>query len=132
MIKAGDVVVWTNDETREVMVWPHQKGCPEDYPPWVRGNWCDPIGAAYTAWRHASNAQRIAALLEAVIELAMQGYPVKTVLVAFAEIEEFRALGGKSYSMCRALTSALIGKCLEPNTMSFEELLEHYRPPAEG
>jgi hypothetical protein len=28
--------------------------------------------------------------------------------------------------MARALTSALVGKCLEPNTMTFEELLMHY------
>ena len=30
--------------------------------------------------------------------------------------------------MCRALTSALVGQCLEFNTMNFEELLIHYAP----
>ena len=30
--------------------------------------------------------------------------------------------------MCRALTATLVGKCLEPNTMGFEELLKHYAP----
>jgi hypothetical protein len=48
------------------------------------------------------------------------------VLTAFAEVREFRKLGGRSYPMCRALTKALLGRCLEPNTMSFEELLVHY------
>lgn len=67
-------------------------------------------------------------MLETVIDLAMQGFDLGTVLRAFAGVEEFRALGSESYPMCRALTSALVGKCLEPNTMSFEELLEHYRP----
>jgi hypothetical protein len=129
MIKAADAVIWTNSATREVMVWPHAKGCPEEYPRWDRGHyWGDPIGAAYTAWHRASPAQRLALMLETVIDLAMQGYSIKTVLVAFAEIEEFRALGDKSYPMCRALTSALLGKCLEPDTMSFEELLKHYQP----
>ena len=28
--------------------------------------------------------------------------------------------------MCRALTAALVGHRLEPNTMDFEELLKHY------
>jgi hypothetical protein len=71
-------------------------------------------------------------MLETVIDLAMQGYPINTVLVAFAGIEEFRALGDKSYPMCRALTAALLGRCLEPNTMSFEELLQHYQPKGNG
>lgn len=34
--------------------------------------------------------------------------------------------------MCRALTCALVGRCLEPNTMSFEELLEADRPKREN
>jgi hypothetical protein len=69
-----------------------------------------------------------ALMLETVIDLAMQGFPLKDVLTAFAEVREFRALGSQSHPMARALTSALLGKCLEPNTMSFEELLAHYRP----
>jgi hypothetical protein len=31
-----------------------------------------------------------------------------------------------SYPMCRALTAALVGRSLEFNTTSFEELLVHY------
>ena len=42
-------------------------------------------------------------------------------MTAFAEVSEFRALGRESYAMCRALTSALVGQCLEFNTMSFDE-----------
>jgi hypothetical protein len=52
------------------------------------------------------------------------------VLSAFTEVAESGALGGKSYLLCRALTSALVGRCLEPNTMSFEELLVTYGAPA--
>jgi hypothetical protein len=62
-------------------------------------------------------------MLETVIDLGMQGFPLKQMLRAFAEVREFRALGSQSYPMCRALTSALLGRCLEPNTMSFEEVL---------
>jgi len=55
-----------------------------------------------------------------------------TIIAAFAEVREFRALGNQSYPMCRALTTALLGRSLEPNTMSFEGLLIHYRPVAGG
>lgn len=65
-------------------------------------------------------------MLETVIDLAMQGLPIKDALVALSEVPEFKALGGQSYPMCRALTSALVGQCLEANTMSFEELLQRY------
>src|SRR5262245_56105566 len=34
----------------------------------------------------------------------------RTVLKAFAQVREFRALGAKSHPMCRALTKALIGE----------------------
>jgi hypothetical protein len=51
-------------------------------------------------------------MLETAIDLAAQGYKMTDVLRAFAEVKEFRAL--------------MIGKTLEPNTMSFEELLEYY------
>ena len=47
-------------------------------------------------------------------------------------MKEFRALGGKSYPMCRALTSALLGQCLEANTMSFDELMVEYKPVPGG
>jgi hypothetical protein len=52
---------------------------------------------------------------------------LETAITAFAQVKEFRALGNQSYPMCRALTAALIGQCLEPNTMSFEDLLRTYR-----
>jgi hypothetical protein len=52
------------------------------------------------------------------------------VLRAFATVKEFRALGGASYPMCRALTKALVGETLECNTMGFEELLVQYAPAA--
>jgi hypothetical protein len=67
-------------------------------------------------------------MTETAIDLAMQGFALKDVLTAFAEVTEFRALGSQSYPMARALTSALLGKCLEPNTMSFEDLLRTYEP----
>jgi hypothetical protein len=129
MISAKEAVVWVNNDTHEVMVWKHKKGCPEDYP--ARrpdGYWCDPIGAAYSEWQEASNADRVRLMMETAIDLAMQGFALKDVLTAFAQVTEFRALGGQSFPMCRALTSALLGKCLEPNTMSFKELLRTYEP----
>jgi hypothetical protein len=58
----------------------------------------------------------------------MQGFELGTVLRTFAEVKQFRALGDQSYPMCRALTTAMVGRCLEANTMSFEELLEHHQP----
>src|SRR5262249_39292835 len=131
MINARDAVVWTNRTTYEVMVRPHQWRCPEDHPEYKggRGYWGDPIGAAYAGWAEATNDQRMRLMLETAIDLAMQGYPLKDVLTAFAQVREFRALGDQSYPMCRALTSALVGRCLEANSMTFEELLVHYAQP---
>jgi hypothetical protein len=126
-IKAKDAVIWVNKETREVMVRPHRWGVPEDYAPFKRGHWGDPIGAAYSQWWNMSNDQRVRLMLETAVDLAMQDIPMPTVLQAFAEVEEFRALGSESYPMCRALTKAMLGRSLEPNTMSFEELLVQYR-----
>jgi hypothetical protein len=128
MISAKEAVVWVNHETHEVMVWRQKKGCPEDYRRPEEGYWCDPIGAAYSEWGEATNDQRVRLMTETAIDLAMDGFALKDVLTAFAQVIEFRALGGKSYPMCRALTSALVGRSLEPNTMSFEELLVHYSP----
>jgi hypothetical protein len=79
--------------------------------------------AAYAQWNEMADQQRVLLMLETAIDLAMQGIPLKTVLTAVAEVREFRKLGGQSYPMCRALTKALLGRRLEPNTMSFEELL---------
>jgi hypothetical protein len=127
MIAAKDAVFWVRDNTRDVMVKPHSWGVPEDRNYYRgQGYWTDPIGAAYAGWGNAKNADRIRLMLETAVDLAMQGYPMATVIKAFAEVTEFKALGNQSYPMCRALTSALVGKCLEPNTMSFEELLQHY------
>jgi hypothetical protein len=129
MLDAKDIVVWVNDKTKEVMVRTHAWGCPEEHRGHGHG-WADPIGAAYSEWGTMTDRQRVRLMLETAIDLAMQGFPLKAVLTAFAEVREFRALGSQSYPMARALTSALLGRCLEPNTMSFEELLVHYRTMA--
>jgi hypothetical protein len=128
MIRAKDAVVWVNDDTHEVMVKSHAWGCPEDRERFNHGHWTDPIGAAYSEWNEITNDARMRLMLETAIDLTMQGYSMPTVLRAFAEVPEFRALGGESYPMCRALTQALVGRCLEANTMSFEELLVAYAP----
>jgi hypothetical protein len=75
MISIEEAVVWVNDETREVIVRPHAWGVPEDRKGYRRGDWCDPIGAAYSEWRSATDAQRVRLMLETVIDLAMQGVP---------------------------------------------------------
>ena len=67
-------------------------------------------------------------MVETVIDLAMQGFDLGQVLRAFAQVPQFRKLGDQSYPMARALTSAMVGRCLEPNTMSFEELIQYYSP----
>jgi hypothetical protein len=124
MMNAKDAVVWTHQDTKDVMVRPQAWGCPEDRG--RGGGWGDPIGAAYSQWGESTDKQRVTLMVETAIDLAMQGFDLKTVLVQFCNVRQFRALGGESYPMCRALTSALIGRCLDPNTMSFEELLETY------
>jgi hypothetical protein len=123
MISAAEAVVWVNDETHQVKVLPHSEGRRIK----ASLHWCDPIGAAYSQWLEMSNDQRMRLMTETAIDLAMQGFALKDVLTAFAQVAEFRALGSQSYPMARALTSALLGKCLEPNTMSFEDLLQTYR-----
>lgn len=127
MMDAKDIVVWINTDTKEVMVTTYEYGRPDgrkDH----RGGWCDPIGAAYSEWHTMTDKERVRLMLETVIDLGMQGYPMKDLLIAFASVRQFRALGSESYPMARALTSALVGQCMEPNTMSFEELLDHYQP----
>jgi hypothetical protein len=126
MIEAKDVVVWVNYDPHEVMVKPHSWGCPEDRNGFRQSGWCDPIGAAYSQWQEMSNDQRVRLMLETAIDLAMQGFSMEAVLQAFATVRQFRSLGNRSYPMCRALTQALVGRCLEPNTMSFDELLVKY------
>lgn len=128
MISAGEAVVWINHDSKEIMLQTHSWGVPEDRKGLCRGYWADPIGAAYSQWQGMNDKQRVLLMLETAIDLAMQGFDLAKVLRAFSEVREFRALGSKSYPMCRALTSALLGKCLEPNTMSFEDLLRTYGP----
>src|SRR2546430_1314202 len=94
MINAADAVVWVNNETHQVMVWPHGR-----VPETPRGYWCDPIGAAYSEWQEASNDQRMRLMTETAIDLAMQGFALKDVLTALSQVVEFRALGSQSYPM---------------------------------
>ena len=102
LIGARDAVVWVNNETREVCVRANGRD-------WARiegSQWRDPIGAAYSDWREANNDKRVLLMLETAIDLAMQGIDLGSILRAFAEVKEFRALGSVSTPMCRALTSA--------------------------
>ena len=122
MIPAADAVVWTNSKTKQVFVTPNNPDRPSGV------GWSDPIGAVYDDWRKVSNEERMRSMLETVIDLASQGWAITDVVRAFAEIEEFRALGRESVAMCRALTLALVGQCLEPDILSFDELLEAYAP----
>jgi hypothetical protein len=124
MLDAKDVVVWMNDDSKEVMVRTQAWRCPEEHG--MPGHWADPIGAAYTQWSTMTDQQRVGLMLETAIDLTMQGFEMADILRAFAGVKQFRALGDVSYPMCRALTKALVGTCLEFNTMSFEELLQHY------
>jgi hypothetical protein len=128
MISASNAVVWVNNETKEILVAPHATdpgqfwGRPERHG--YKGHWSDPIGAAYTKWLELDDQQRVQLMLETAIDLAIAGFAMADVLRAFAQVREFRTLGRDSYPMCRALTGALVGKRLEFNTMSFDELLE--------
>jgi hypothetical protein len=101
MMDAKNIVVWINRNTKEVMVKTHEYGRPDgrkDH----RDGWVDPIGAAYSSWHKMSDQWRVRLMLETAIDLAMQGYPLKDVLTAFASVRQFRALGSKSYPMARA------------------------------
>jgi hypothetical protein len=123
LIEAARAVVWINGKEKRVKVMDRDYNLIN---PDTRNNWCDPIGAAYTQWREMKDEQRLMLMLETAVDLTLQGFDLKDILRAFAEVRQFRDLGNKSYPMCRALTSALVGRCLEPNTMSFESLLERY------
>jgi hypothetical protein len=126
MFAAKDIVVWINRNTKEVLVRTLEWGVPEDHFSDNRRGWCDPIGAAYAQWQKMHDALRVQLMLETAIDLAMNGFALKQVLTAFAEVREFRALGAQSCPMCRALTKALVDRSLDAVTMSFEELLVHY------
>lgn len=124
MIDAKDLVVWINTSTHEVRVTAQGERGPD-----TRGGvWGDPIGASYLQWKEMDDGQRVVLMLETAIDLAMQGFDLGATLQQFAQVTEFRELGSKSYPMCRALTKALVGRSLEPNDMTFEELLEAHRP----
>ena len=74
-----------------------------------------------------SDDQRVLLMLETAIDLAMQGFELGMILRAFANVKQFQVLGEKSYPMCRALTQALVGCSLEPNTIGFEELVQRFQ-----
>lgn len=124
MIEAKHLVVWVKTDTKEISV-ENVEGKAE----WMGSHrgWADPIGASYMEWRKMTDDQRIQLMLETAIDLAMNGFELGDVLKAFSQVRQFRELGGRSFPMCRALTKALLGRSLEFNTMSFEDLLVHYR-----
>ena len=92
----------------------------------TRIGWGDPIGAAYAEWKTLTDETRVNAMAELAIELSVRGFDMSDVLIEFAKVQEFFALGRQSFMMCRALTTALLGQTLEPNTMSFDELFQAY------
>lgn len=121
MIKAKDLVLWVDDADKRVVAIEHAE---RSKPHGV--GWSDPIGARYAEWRSMSTAQRVQLMLETVIDLATNGFDLKVILGELSKVDEFKALGRQSYPMCRALTWALVGKRLEPNTMDFDDLLATY------
>jgi hypothetical protein len=80
MLDAKDAVVWVNYDTKQVMV---RSG---DGRP-LQGAWSDPIGAAYTEWNDGNDAQRVRLMLETVLDLTMEGIPLKTILTASSSAE---------------------------------------------
>jgi hypothetical protein len=127
MIEAKDAIVWVNSDAKAVKVTG-----PEISRRHMRarepGHWVDPIGAAYTQWQDMTDDQRARLMTETAIDLAMAGFDLGAVLREFAKVDAFRALGGDSFPMCRALTTAILGETYEANTMSFEELLVAHAP----
>lgn len=123
LIEAKHLVVWIKKDTKQIDV-EDVEGKAE----WLTGHrgWSDPIGASYMEWREMTDKQRVDLMLETAIDLAMNGFELGDVLKAFSQVRQFRALGGQSFPMCRALTKALVGRSLEFNSMSFEDLLTHY------
>jgi hypothetical protein len=119
VIEAKEAVVWTNTTTREVRV--------DVFGSEPGSLWGDPIGAHYAPWQKMTNDQRAGLMTETALDLAMQGFDLGTVLREFAKVDAFRALGNASIPMCCALTKAMVGRSLEPNTMTFEELLDTHK-----
>jgi hypothetical protein len=134
MISARYAVVWVNWDTKKVIVedvehrklWLDPIGAAEDE------FWGDPIGASHRQWRNMTTKDRQMLMLETIVELVTRGFDISEVLREFIKITEFKALGKESMPMCRALTMAVLGRSLEPNTMSFEELLTHCPTQQEG
>jgi hypothetical protein len=125
MIDVTHAVVWANPETREVRVL--RDHAPEAWE--LQYPWTHPIGAWSLQWQKMSNRARIQLMMETAIDLAVEGFAMKDIMTAFAVVPQFKALGAESLPMYRALNSALVGQCLETNTMSFEELLLEYGCP---
>lgn len=122
MIEAKNLVLWVDQVGKRVVATERSNKRRES-----NGvGWCDPIGAHYTRWRDMSTAQRVQLMLETAIDLATDGFDLKTILGELSKVDEFKALGRQSYPMCRALTWALVGTRLEPNTMDFDDLLKTY------
>ena len=128
MIEAKHLVVWVNTDTKQIDV-----ESVDGKANWMDSHrgWSDPIGASYMEWRKMNDGQRVQLMLETAIDLAMNGFELGAVLRELVKVRQFRALGAESVPMCRALTKSMLGRALEPNTMSFEDLLIHYREPAE-
>ena len=123
MIDGQNILIWSNMDTHQVLVLPR-----EAPPPQGGGLWLHYFGAFDPKWRNMTSDERARLKTEFALDLAMQGFDLGTVLKAFAQVREFRALGAKSHPMCRALTKALIGETYDMATMGFEELLETYAP----
>jgi hypothetical protein len=124
-MEAANIVVWVEREQRKILI--------DEVDPqiaWSRpetGHCCDPIGRLCAMARdgrppargtHAGDDDRF----------CHERFDLGDVLREFAKVRQLRALGDKSFPMCRALTKALIGRSYEFNTMSFEELLATYAP----
>ena len=112
MIKSEDCVVWVNPDNKVVRVTGRKSPvaiCAS------RNRWYNPIGAAFGRWKSATNGKRA----RQTTEPAMQGYDLGAVL------REFIASWREEQ---RTLTTAIVGKFLEPNTVPFGELLVEYKP----
>ena len=127
MIASKDCTVWTNDGAKAVRVIGREMRYqrPEDFFK-MSGRWCDPIGSAYDQWRKMTEEQRAGLMVETALDLAMQGYDLGEIICEFAKVDCFYALGRVSIPMCRAITQAMLNQCLEPNTMTFDELMANY------
>jgi hypothetical protein len=128
MITAKNCVVWVNKDNKLVRVVERGSSAERQILD-DRANWGDPIGAAYSQWLKMTDSQRAVLMTETALDLAMQGHDLASVLREFAKVDCFHKLGRDSFPMCRALTSAIVGQCLEPNTMTFDELLVAYPMP---